>query len=133
MISVSFDERKPRKWRPRARHVYLTAMKKPFPEDGWRFLTGDSASIRRLTDAVGYRFERQGNEFAHPVASRRGGRGRHHRPLPVRRSTFLPKDLALALVEAQEGVAGGIDPQGDGLLLHASTRSARPTSSTCCG
>jgi protein SCO1/2 len=81
-------------------------MKKPFPEEGWRFLTGDSASIRRLTNALGYGFQRQRNEFAHPVVSIVvAGDGMIVRYLYG--VSILPKDLALALVEAKSGVTGG--------------------------
>jgi protein SCO1/2 len=106
VISVSFDEEETPQMAARSRHAYLSAMKKPFPEDGWRFLTGDSVSIHRLTDALGYGFQRQRHEFAHPVASIVvAGDGTIVRYLYG--VSILPKDLALALVEAQSGIAGG--------------------------
>ena len=106
VISVSFDDEETPEMAARTRHVYLSAMKKPFPEGGWRFLTGDSASIRRLTDAAGYGFKRQRNEFAHPIATVVvAGDGTIVRYLYG--VSILPKDLALALVEARSGVAGG--------------------------
>jgi protein SCO1/2 len=106
VISVSFDEEETPEMAARARHAYLSAMKKPFPEDGWRFLTGDSASIRRLTDALGFGFQRQRHEFAHPVATIVvAGDGTIVRYLYG--ASILPKDLALALVEAKSGITGG--------------------------
>jgi protein SCO1/2 len=106
VISVSFDEEETPEMAARSRHAYLSAMKKPFPEEGWRFLTGDVTSIRRLTDALGYGFKRQRHEFAHPVVSIAvSGDGTIVRYLYG--VTILPKDLALALVEARSGVAGG--------------------------
>ena len=73
--------------------------------EGWRFLTGDAASIRRLTDAAGYRFQRKGRDFIHPVASFVvAGDGTIVRYLYG--TTFLPKDLTLALIEAREGKVG---------------------------
>ena len=106
VISVSFDEEETPAMAARSKQAYLSAMKKPFPEEGWRFLTGDRASIRRLTDAVGYGFQRQRNEFAHPVATIVvAGDGTIVRYLYG--LSILPKDLALALVEARSGVAGG--------------------------
>jgi protein SCO1/2 len=106
VISVSFDEEETPAMAARSRHAYLSAMKKPFPEEGWRFLTGDLTSIRRLTDAVGFGFQRQRHEFAHPVVSIVvAGDGTIVRYLYG--VTILPKDLALALVEARSGVAGG--------------------------
>ena len=106
VISVSFDEEETPALAARSKHAYLSAMKKPFPEEGWRFLTGDLASIHRLTDALGYGFQRQRHEFAHPVASIvLAGDGTIVRYLYG--VSILPKDLALALVEARSGVAGG--------------------------
>jgi protein SCO1/2 len=105
VISVSFDEEETPAMAARSKHAYLSAMKKPFPENGWRFLTGDLASIRRLTDALGYGFQRQRHEFAHPVVSIVvAGDGTIVRYLYG--VSILPKDLALALVEAKSGLAG---------------------------
>jgi protein SCO1/2 len=73
--------------------------------DGWRFLTGDAASIKRLTNAVGFSFQRRGRDFLHPVASIVvAGDGTVVRYLYG--SSFLPKDLTLALIEAKEGKSG---------------------------
>lgn len=106
VISVSFDEEEGPEMAARSKHAYLSAMKKPFPEEGWRFLTGDLSSIRRLTDALGYGFQRQRHEFAHPVVSIVvAGDGTIVRYLYG--VSILPKDLALALVEAKSGIAGG--------------------------
>lgn len=105
VISVSFDEEETTEMAAHSKRAYLSAMKKPFPEEGWRFLTGDLSSIRRLTDALGYGFQRQRNEFAHPVASIVvAGDGTIVRYLYG--VSVLPKDLALALVEARSGVTG---------------------------
>jgi protein SCO1 len=106
VISVSFDEEETPEMAARSKHAYLSAMKKPFPEEGWRFLTGDLTSIRRLTDALGFGFQRQRNEFAHPVAIIVvAGDGMVVRYLYG--VSILSKDLALALVEARSGVTGG--------------------------
>lgn len=105
VISVSFDETETPALAARYKRMYLTSMGIPFPEDGWRFLTGDAPEIRRLTDAAGYHFERAGREFIHPVAcfvvARDGTIVRY-----LYGTTFLPKDLTLALLEAQSGTVG---------------------------
>jgi protein SCO1/2 len=105
VLSVSFDETETPALAARYKKMYLTAMSAPFPEDGWRFLTGDAASVRRLTDAAGYRFQRKGRDFIHPVASliiaRDGTIVRY-----LYGTTFLPKDLTLALIEARDGRVG---------------------------
>ena len=105
VLSVSIDETESPELAARYQAMYLTAMKAPFPKAGWRFLTGDAASIRRLTEAAGYRFQRRGRDFMHPVASFVvTGDGMIVRYLYG--TNFLSKDLALALIEAHEGRIG---------------------------
>lgn len=105
VISFSFDADETPAMAGRSKKMYLSAMKAPFPEDGWRFLTGDAANIRGLTDALGFHFQRQGRDFLHPVASivvsPDGTIVRY-----LYGTTILPKDLALALIEAKTGVSG---------------------------
>jgi protein SCO1/2 len=105
VISVSIDENETPAIASRSKKMYLAAIPSPFPEDGWRFLTGDAASIHRLTDALGFSFQRQGRDFLHPVVSivvaPDGTIVRY-----LYGTTILPKDLALALVEAKSGIAG---------------------------
>lgn len=105
VLSISFDETETPELAARYKRTYLTAMNAPFPEDGWRFLTGDAAAIRQLTAAAGYSFQRQGRDFVHPVASfvvtRDGMIVRY-----LYGTTFLPKDLTMALLEARDGKIG---------------------------
>ena len=105
VISFSFDENETPVLASKSKKLYLTAMKVPFPEDGWRFLTGEAANIRSLTAALGFSFQRQGRDFLHPVVSivvaPDGTIVRY-----LYGTTILPKDLALALVEAKNGVIG---------------------------
>jgi cytochrome oxidase Cu insertion factor (SCO1/SenC/PrrC family) len=44
--------------------------KRPGVADGWHFLTGDAASIKRLTDAAGFRYvyDEGTKQFAHASA-----------------------------------------------------------------
>jgi protein SCO1 len=105
VISLSFDESEPPQLAARYKRMYLTSMNIPFPEDGWRFLTGDAANIKRLTAAAGYRFQRRGRDFIHPVTSLVvAGDGTIIRYLYG--TTFLAKDVTLALLEARGGKAG---------------------------
>jgi len=105
VLSISFDETETPEMAAHYKRIYLNSMNAPFPADGWRFLTGDVQNIRRLTDAAGYRFKRQGKEFIHPVASFVvTGDGTIVRYLYG--INYLPKDIALALLEAQSGTVG---------------------------
>ncbi|WP_246166978.1 SCO family protein [Oryzomonas japonica] len=105
VISFSFDESETPQLAARYKRMYLTSMNVPFPEDGWRFLTGDAANIRRVTAAAGYSFQRRGRDFIHPVTTLVvAGDGTIVRYLYG--TTFLAKDVSLALLEAREGKAG---------------------------
>lgn len=105
VVSVSFDENDSPELAAKFKRVYLTAMHAPFPQEGWRFLTGDAENIHRLTKAVGYGFQRRGRDFLHPAASLIiTGDGTIVRYLYG--TAFLPKDLSLALIEARDGTSG---------------------------
>lgn len=105
VLSLSFDETETPELAARYRKTYYDAIGAPFPAQGWRFLTGDQDNIRRFTEAIGYRFRRQGHDFVHPVASVVvAGDGTVVRYLYG--TSFLPKDVTLALVEAGEGRVG---------------------------
>lgn len=105
VLSVSIDETETPALAAKYKKMYLTSMDAPFPDKGWRFLTGDAQNIRRLTEAAGYRFQRKGRDFIHPVASFViAGDGTIVRYLYG--TSFLAKDLTLALLEAREGKVG---------------------------
>ncbi|WP_041531911.1 SCO family protein [Syntrophotalea carbinolica] len=105
VLSISFDELESPTDARKARQTYRTAMNAPYPEDAWRFLTGDEASIRHLLDAAGYRFTRRGEDFLHPVAVFVvNPDGRIVRYLHGTR--MLPLDVTLALTEAAQGRLG---------------------------
>jgi len=105
VLSVSFDETETPALAAKYKKMYLTAMNAPFPEDGWHFLTGDTRNILRLTESAGFHFRRSGRDFIHPVAcfvvARDGTIVRY-----LYGTTFLPKDLTLALLEARDGKVG---------------------------
>jgi len=58
IISVSIDETEGPELAARYRKTYLSAIPGGFPDNGWRFLTGDRENIRTLTSAAGYQFRR---------------------------------------------------------------------------
>jgi protein SCO1/2 len=80
-------------------------IRKPFPEDAWRFLTGDKQNIHKLTDAIGFYFKRVGQDFEHPVALIiLAPDGKIIRYMVG--ADPLPFDLKMALVEASQGKIG---------------------------
>jgi protein SCO1/2 len=105
VLSISFDETETPEIARRNRDTYLTAAGGKVPAAGWRFLTGDPPAIMALTGAAGYRFQRVGSDFQHPVVifvvTPDGTIVRY-----LHGTHLLPKDLALALAEAKEGQVG---------------------------
>jgi len=105
VISFSFDENERPELAQRSRDTYYTAMKNQYPDQAWHFLTGDIDTIHKLTDAAGYRFQKVGTEFLHPVVffvvSSDGMIVRY-----LHGTHVVPKDLTLALYEARSGQVG---------------------------
>jgi protein SCO1 len=105
VLAISFDETEKPVLASEKKKLYLQMIGKPFPAEAWRFLTGDAANIRQLTDAVGFQFRREGNDFQHPVAliilSQDGKIIRY-----LYGTDILPFDLKMALLEASEGRVG---------------------------
>jgi len=128
VLSVSFDETEKPSLALEKKRMYLKMIQKPFPEDAWRFLTGDKENIQQLTDAVGFHFKRVGEDFEHPVAliilASDGKIVRY-----MYGADPLPFDLKLALVEASQGRIGpaiskiaqfcfSYDPKGKKLVFN---------------
>jgi protein SCO1 len=82
----------------------LIKTKKPGDKD-WRFLTADSINIARITDAVGFRYIKQGNDFVHA-----GALTMLSPDLKITRylygAEFLAFDVKMGLLEASEGKIG---------------------------
>ena len=75
--------------------------------DGWRFLTGDEPSIRRLTEAVGFRFsyDPARGQYAHAAGLfvlTPDGKVSHY----LNGVQFSARDLRLSLVEASDHEVG---------------------------
>ncbi len=102
VITLSFDEREGPEIAREKKPNYITAIRKPFPENEWKFLTGDNANIRKFTDAVGFTFQRDGEDFSHPIALivlAPGGKVVRY----LEGVTFLPFQVTMAITEAAQG------------------------------
>jgi len=105
IVTLSFDETETPAIAREKKPNYLAAIRAPFPPEAWRFLTGDSANIRKFTDAVGFRFQRDGEDFSHPLALivlAPGGKVVRY----LTGTTFLPFQVTMAVTEAAEGKVG---------------------------
>ena len=104
-IAVSFDEKETPELALQRKKIYFQMIEKPFPEEAWRFLTGDRKNIQKLTEAVGFNFRREGEDFLHPVSlvilASDGKIVRY-----LNGTDFPPFDLQMALFEASQGRVG---------------------------
>jgi len=87
--------------------LYTGMYGRPGAAEGWHFLTGDEPQIKRLADAVGYRYayDPDSKQYAHAAAimilTPEGKISRYFYGI-----TYPERDLRLGLVEASEGRIG---------------------------
>ena len=116
VVTVSFDPRETPELAAAKKQTYVKAYNRPSGNAGWHFLTGDEANIKRLTDAVGFRYtwDEQTKQFAHAsgimVATPEGRLARYFYGIE-----YSPKDLRLGLVEASQNRIGS---PVDSLMLY---------------
>jgi len=74
-------------------------------KENWLFLTSDRQDIKKLTDAVGFKFKPDGDQFAHPsgviILTPEGKISRYLEGIQ-----YDPTDFRLALLEASRGKIG---------------------------
>lgn len=68
VISLSFDHEETVEIAKRWKQNYFAGMKNPFPDSAWLFLVGDSINIKTITDAVGFYYIENEEEYLHPGA-----------------------------------------------------------------
>lgn len=68
VLTISFDPREGPDLALDKKEIYMQSYRRPHAEQGWRFLTGDAESIKKLTDAVGfhYKYDPKFEQFVHP-------------------------------------------------------------------
>jgi protein SCO1 len=128
VLTISFDSRETTELAARKHNNYLNLLKKEGAKKGWIFMTADSVTIVRLTNAAGFEFKRTGNDFVHAAAIIVLS--------PERKITrylngiyFQPFEFKMALVEASKGKSGptinrilqfcyAYDPQGKQYVLN---------------
>lgn len=119
VITVSFDSRETSTLAAAKKSTYVAYLpeeKRAGAASGWHFLTGDETNIKRLTDAIGFRyhFDEATNQFAHAsaiyVATPQGKLARYFYGIE-----YPPRDLRLGVIEASENKIGS---PVDQLLLY---------------
>jgi protein SCO1/2 len=116
VVAVSFNPREGPGLASQKKANYLQRYGRPQTADGWHFLTGPEDSIKRLTQAVGFRYEYDENiqQFAHgagiEVLTPHGVISKYFYGIE-----FSARDLRLGLIEASEERIG--TPIDDFLLF----------------
>lgn len=119
VVTVSFDPRETPALAAAKKKSYvdhLPQAKRANANAGWHFLTADEESIRKVTDAIGFRYhwDEATNQFAHAsgvyVATPQGKLARYFYGIE-----YAPRDLRLGLIEAADNRIGS--PM-DQLLLY---------------
>lgn len=85
-------------------------------EKKWLFLTGDEDDISQLTQAVGFKYKKDGEEFAHPttlIFITPDGRISRY----LYGVQFEPKEIKLSLLEASDGKVGSSEVLNKVLLF----------------
>jgi len=104
VVTVSFEPKETPALASAKKAVYLRRYKRPGAATAWHFLTGDAASIKRLTDAVGFKYawDETSKQYAHAsgvmVLTPEGRLARY-----LYGVEYAPKDLRLAIYEAAQG------------------------------
>lgn len=107
VVTVSFDPRETAELAAEKKASYVRAYRREGAAAGWHFLTGDEDAIRRLTDAVGfrYRYDLKSDQYAHAsgivVATPDGKLSRYFYGIE-----YEPSHLRMALIESSQGRIG---------------------------
>jgi protein SCO1/2 len=107
VVTLSFEPKETPELASAKKAVYLERYGREGGEAGWHFLTGDEDQIRRVTDAVGFRYawDAETGQYAHPsgilVITPEGRIANYLYGIE-----YAPKDLRLALIEASAGTIG---------------------------
>lgn len=105
VLTISFDPSETIDLGIRKKTNYLNLVdKKEEISKGWHFFTSDSASIVKGTNAVGFKYKRTGQDFAHAasvmVVSPKGKITRY-----LNGVYFQPFDFKMAIIESSKGMS----------------------------
>jgi protein SCO1/2 len=106
IVTVSFNPGEtPELAKKKAANYHKALKNEKSPHTNWLFLIGNEENIRELTQAVGFRYKKDGREFAHSsvivILTPKGEISRY-----LYGVQYEPRDLKLALLEASDGKIG---------------------------
>jgi protein SCO1/2 len=126
VVTLSIDPSETPDLAARKKAAYLARYGRQGADQGWHFLTGDEASIRRIARVVGfnYIYDEKSRQFAHPagiaIATPQGKISRYYLGI-----TYPARDLRLGLVEAAARKIGSPMDQVLLMCFHYDPRTGR--------
>lgn len=112
VVTVSFNPAEGPELAMRKKRSYVEQYDRSGAKNGWHFLTGDAASIKALTNAVGfrYRYDEEHKQFVHAsgimVLTPEGKLAKYFYGIE-----YPSRDLKLGLIEASKSKIGSFSDQ----------------------
>jgi protein SCO1/2 len=134
VVTVSFDPTERIKLGIDKKASYISTMKKKEDAKDWLFFVADSINLAKLTESVGFRYQKVNDQFVHPtglIALAADGKIVRY----LRGIDFLPFDIKITMVEAADGKIGpsinrllavcyGFDSKGNQFVFNVTRVSA---------
>src|SRR5450759_1335366 len=134
VVTISFDPTERIKLGINKKASYISTMKKKDDAKNWLFFVSDSIDLARLTQSVGFNYQKVNDQFVHPTGLiALGADGKIIRYL--RGIDFMPFDIKITMVEAAKGKIGpsinrllaicyGFDSKGNQFVFNVTRVSA---------
>ena len=134
VVTISFDPTERIKLGINKKSRYISTMKKKEDAKNWLFFVSDSIDIAKLTQSVGFNYQKVNDQFVHPTGLiALGADGKIIRYL--RGIEFMPFDIKITMVEAANGKIGpsinrllaicyGYDSKGNQFVFNVTRVSA---------
>jgi protein SCO1/2 len=134
VVTISFDPTEKIDLGIKKKASYISTMKKKEEAKNWLFFVSDSIDIARLTESVGFNYQKINNQYVHPtglIALAPDGKIIRY----LRGIDFLPFDIKITMVEAAKGKIGpsinrllavcyGYDSKGNQFVFNVTRVSA---------
>jgi protein SCO1 len=134
VITISFDPTERILLGINKKESYISTMKKKAEAKNWLFFVSDSVDLAKLTQSVGFNYQRVNDQFVHPtglIALAADGKIVRY----LRGIDFLPFDIKITMVEAAKGKIGpsinrllaicyGYDSKGNQFVFNVTRVSA---------
>ena len=134
VVTISFDPTERIKLGINKKASYISTMKKKDDAKNWLFFVSDSIDIAKLTQSVGFNYQKVNDQFVHPtglIALAADGKIIRY----LRGIDFLPFDIKITMVEAAKGKIGpsinrllavcyGYDSKGNQFVFNVTRVSA---------